>query len=99
MEGFAADGERVNVLIRDEAPLTADMVVLAIGVTPDTALARDAGLDLGIKGSILVNDRMETSVPDLSAVGVEVQVRHVLNGQDTLLSLSGTAKKQGRISA
>ena len=75
VEGFAADGERVNVLIRDEAPLTADMVVLAIGVTPDTQLAKDAGLALGVKGSILVNDRMETSVPDIYAVGDAVQVR------------------------
>ena len=99
MEGFAADGSRVNVLIKDEDPLTADMVVLAIGVTPDTALARDAGLDLGIKGSILVNDRMETSVPDIYAVGDAVQVKHFVTGQDTLLSLAGPANKQGRIAA
>ena len=99
VEGFAADGERVNVLIRDEAPLTADMVVLAIGVTPDTGLARDAGLALGVKGSILVNDRMETSVPDIYAVGDAVQVRHFVTGQDTLLSLAGPANKQGRIAA
>ena len=57
------------------------MVVLAIGVTPDTVLAREAGLELGIKGSILVNDRMETSVPDIYAVGDAVQVRHAVTGQ------------------
>ena len=99
VEGFAADGDRVNVLIKDEAPLTADMVVLAIGVTPDTGLARDAGLELGIKGSIVVNDRMETSVPDIYAVGDAVQVKHSVTGQDTLLSLAGPANKQGRIAA
>ena len=99
VEGFAADGKRVNVLIKDEAPLTADMVVLAIGVTPDTALAKDAGLELGIKGSIVVNDRMETSVPDIYAVGDAVQVKHSVTGQDTLLSLAGPANKQGRIAA
>ena len=99
VEGFAADGDRVNVLLKDEAPLTADMVVLAIGVTPDTGLARDAGLELGIKGSIVVNDRMETSVPDIYAVGDAVQVKHSVTGQDTLLSLAGPANKQGRIAA
>ena len=99
VEGFAADGDRVSVLIKDEAPLTADMVVLAIGVTPDTALAKDAGLELGIKGSIVVNDRMETSVPDIYAVGDAVQVKHSVTGQDTLLSLAGPANKQGRIAA
>ena len=99
VEGFAADGDRVNVPIKDEAPLTADMVVLAIGVTPDTALAKDAGLELGIKGSIVVNDRMETSVPDIYAVGDAVQVKHSVTGQDTLLSLAGPANKQGRIAA
>ena len=99
VEGFAADGDRVNVLIKDEASLTADMVVLAIGVTPDTALAKDAGLELGIKGSIVVNDRMETSVPDIYAVGDAVQVKHSVTGQDTLLSLAGPANKHGRIAA
>ena len=99
VEGFAADGDRVSVLIKDEAPLTADMVVLAIGVTPDTALAKDTGLELGIKGSIVVNDRMETSVPDIYAVGDAVQVKHSVTGQDTLLSLAGPANKQGRIAA
>ena len=99
VEGFAADGDRVSVLIKDEAPLTADMVVLAIGVTPDTALAKDAGLELGIKGSIVVNNRMETSVPDIYAVGDAVQVKHSVTGQDTLLSLAGPANKQGRIAA
>ena len=99
VEGFAANGDRVNVLLKNEAPLTADMVVLAIGVTPDTGLARDAGLELGIKGSIVVNDRMETSVPDIYAVGDAVQVKHSVTGQDALLSLAGPANKQGRIAA
>ena len=62
-------------------------------------LARDAGLELGIKGSIAVNDRMETSVPDIYAVGDAVQVKHFVTGQDTLISLAGPANKQGRIAA
>ena len=99
VEGFVQRDGGVDVLLQNEAPLHADMVILAIGVTPDTALARNAGLALGLKGSILVNDRMETSVPDIYAVGDAVQVRHFVTGQDALISLAGPANKQGRIAA
>ena len=97
--GFAKTESGVEVQLKDRAPLNADMVVLAIGVTPDTALAKEAGLELGLRGSIVVNDRMETSVPDIFAVGDAVQIRHAVTGQDTLLSLAGPANKQGRIAA
>ena len=99
VEGFVSKDDGVDVLLQGEAPLHGDMVVLAIGVTPDTALARDAGLELGIKGSIVVNDRMETSVPDIYAVGDAVQVKNFVTGQDALISLAGPANKQGRIAA
>ena len=99
VEGFEEKELGVDVLLKDEAPLHTDMVVLAIGVSPDTGLAKDAGLELGIKGSILVNDRMETSVPDIYAVGDAVQVKHFVTGQDALIALAGPANKQGRIAA
>ena len=99
VEGFAEADGGVDVLLKDEAPLHVDMVILAIGVSPETTLAKDAGLELGIKGSIVVNDRMETSVPDIYAVGDAVQVKHFVTGQDTLISLAGPANKQGRIAA
>ena len=99
VEGFAEKGGGVDVLLKDNAPLHADMVVLAIGVTPDTALAKAAGLELGIKDSIVVDSRMETSVPDIYAAGDAVQVKHSVTGQDVLLSLAGPANKQGRIIA
>ena len=99
VEGFEEKDGGVDVLLKDEAPLHADMVVLAIGVSPDTQLAQDAGLELGVKGSIVVNDRMETSVPHIYAVGDAVQVKHFVTGQDVLLSLAGPANKQGRIAA
>ena len=99
VEGFQEKDGGVDVLLKDETPLHADMVVLAIGVSPDTQLAKEAGLELGIKGSIVVNDRMETSVPDIYAVGDAVQVKHFVTGQDVLLSLAGPANKQGRIAA
>ena len=99
VEGFAEKDGGVDVLLENAAPLHADMVVLAIGVTPDSHLAREAGLELGIKGSILVNDRMETSVTDIYAVGDAVQVKHFVTGQDALIALAGPANKQGRIAA
>ena len=99
VDGFVEADGGVDVLLRDAPPLHADMVVLAIGVTPDTALAKDAGLELGLKGAILVNDRMETSVPDIYAVGDAVQVRHLVTGADSVISLAGPANKQGRIAA
>ena len=99
VEGFEEKDGGVDVLLKDETPLHADMVVLAIGVSPDTHLAQEAGLELGVKGSIVVNDRMETSVLDIYAVGDAVQVKHFVTGQDVLLSLAGPANKQGRIAA
>ena len=99
VEGFREKDNGVEILLKDNPSLQADMVVLAIGVTPDTALAKEAGLELGIKGSIVVNDRMETSVPDIYAAGDAVQVKHYVTGNDALISLAGPANKQGRIIA
>ena len=99
VEGFEEKDGGIDVLLKEEMPLHADMVVLAIGVTPDTHLAKEAGLELGIKGSIVVNDRMETSVPDIYAAGDAVQVKHSVTGQEALISLAGPANKQGRIIA
>lgn len=99
VEGFVEKEDGVEVLLKEEPSLCADMVVMAIGVTPDTHLAKEGGLELGIKGSILVNDRMETSIPDIYAVGDAVQVKHYVNGQEALISLAGPANRQGRIAA
>ena len=97
--GFRQDGDSVLTLLEGSEPLHSDMVLLAIGVTPDTHLAKDAGLKLGIRGSIAVNERMETSVPDIYAVGDAVEVTHFVTGQKALISLAGPANKQGRIAA
>ena len=99
VEGFREKDNGVEILLKDNPSLQADMVVLAIGVTPDTVLAKEAGLELGIKGSIVVNDRMETSVSDIYAAGDAVQVKHYVTGDDALISLAGPANKQGRIIA
>ena len=99
VEGFEGKDGGIDVLLEGGAPLHADMVVLAIGVEPDSALAKAAGLALGVKGSIAVNDRMETSQADIYAVGDAVQVRHYVTGGDALIALAGPANKQGRIAA
>lgn len=99
VEDIYDDNEKIVVALENDEPLTADMVVLAIGVAPDTSLAESAGLQLGVKNSIVVNDRMETSCPDIYAVGDAVQVKHFVSNEDTLISLAGPANKQGRIAA
>ena len=99
VEGFRQEGGEMVTLLEGTEPLRSDMVLLAIGVTPDTHLAKDAGLRLGIRGSIAVNERMETSVPDIYAVGDAVEVSHFVTGQKALISLAGPANKQGRIAA
>lgn len=99
VEDIYDEKEKIVVALENDEPLTADMVVLAIGVAPDTSLAESAGLQLGVKNSIVVNDRMETSCPDIYAVGDAVQVKHFVTNEETLISLAGPANKQGRIAA
>ena len=99
VEGFADREGGIDVKLKDSPDLHADMAVMAIGVVPETTLAKDAGLLLGIKGSIVVNDRMETSVPDIYAVGDAVQIKNLVTDTDALISLAGPANKQGRIVA
>lgn len=99
VEGFEEHEGRIRVLVNGHEPLNADMAVLAIGVTPDTQLAKSAGLELGVRGSIAVNDRMETSIPDIYAVGDAVEIRHFITNRKSLISLAGPANKQGRIAA
>lgn len=99
VDGIEEQDGKTMIKLKGDSPISADMLILAIGVTPDTTLAKNAGLTLGIKGSIVVNDRMETSHPDIYAVGDAVQIPHFITGKDTLISLAGPANKQGRIAA
>ena len=89
----------VIVTLDNGCMLNADMAVAAIGVAPDTALAKDAGIELGVKGSIVVNDKMETSAPDVYAVGDAVQIKNFVTDADDVIALAGPANKQGRIAA
>lgn len=77
----------------------ADFVALAIGVRPDTALAQDSGLECNAKGGIKVNKHMQTSDPDIYAVGDAVEITDFVTGQPVMVPLAGPANKQGRIAA
>ena len=92
-------GDKVVLELDGGERISADVVVLAVGVAPENTLAKKAGLELGLKGAIKVNGKMETSVPDVYAVGDAVQVKHFVTGRDAVISLAGPANKQGRIAA
>ncbi len=99
LEGFEETENKIRVLIRDKAPAEADIAILAVGVAPDSDLAKEAGLETGIKGSIAVNDRMQTSDPDIYAVGDAVSITNSVTGKKAVITLAGPANKQGRIAA
>ena len=92
-------GEKVSLNLDNGSNISADMVVLAVGVAPENTLAKKIGLKLGVKGAIKVNDKMETSIPDIYAVGDAVEVKHFITDKDSVISLAGPANKQGRIVA
>jgi NADPH-dependent 2,4-dienoyl-CoA reductase/sulfur reductase-like enzyme/rhodanese-related sulfurtransferase len=101
-EGLAAierEGERLAVVTDRGQRIATDLVVLSIGVRPEAQLAQAAGLVIGRRGGIVVDDRMRTSDPDIYAVGDAIEVRDVVIGQEVILPLAGPANRQGRIAA
>lgn len=97
--GYEDSGDSLDVILKDGSTVQTELVILAIGVVPDTHLAKDAGLKLGVKDSIVVNEHLETSVRDIYAVGDGIQVNHFVSGSQTVIPLAGPANKQGRIAA
>ena len=92
-----ADGIKIH--LKDGTALETDMVLLAIGVSPDTQLAKEAGLTLGAKDAIVVDEHLQTSDKDIYAVGDAIQVSHFVSGLEAVIPLAGPANKQGRIAA
>ena len=92
-------GDAVTAQIENASPVTADFAMLAIGVLPETSLAAAAGLTLGRKGAVVVDEHMRTSDPDIYAAGDAVQVCDAVTGAPSLVPLAGPANKQGRIAA
>ncbi|HOC09437.1 MAG TPA: FAD-dependent oxidoreductase, partial [Bacillota bacterium] len=99
VKAFHKEGKRVKVELQSGKLLAADMVILAIGVRPDVSLAKDAGLEIGERRGIKVNSYLQTSDPDIYAVGDAIEVKDFVNGSDTVIPLAGPANKQGRIAA
>ena len=98
-EKMSMADDKVLLKLTGGQQISADMVVLAVGVLPENTLAKKAGLELGLKGAIKVNEKMETSVPDIYAIGDAVQIKHFITEQDSVISMAGPANKQGRIVA
>ena len=94
-----ADGGALEVRTKSGKAYPADIVILSLGVRPETTLARTAGLEIGERGGIRVNDQMRTSDPDIFAVGDAIEVKDFVTGQWGLVALAGPANRQGRIAA
>ena len=92
-------GGSLEVLTSSGKSHPADIVILAIGVRPETALAKMAGIEIGQRGGIRVDEHMRTSNPDIFAVGDAVEVKDFVTGQWSLVALAGPANRQGRIAA
>lgn len=97
--GFEKENDTLKVLLKDGTVLDADVVILSIGVRPDTRLAVAAGLDLGAAKGIWVNEYLQTSHPDIYAVGDAIEFANPVTGQSMNTYLAGPANKQGRIAA
>ena len=92
------NGNAVTVEL-NHGSVDCDMVILSVGVRPDTAFLQDSGIELNRRGSIIVNDRMQTNIPDVYAVGDAVSAKNFITKEAAFIPLAGPANKQGRIAA
>lgn len=99
VSAFRKEENRLKVELKGGKQLAADLVILSIGVRPDVRLAREAGLRIGETGGIEVNEYLQTSHPDIYAVGDVIEFKHPVSGRPALTFLAGPANKQGRICA
>ena len=98
VKSFEEKDDSISV-ITDKGSYNADFAVLAIGVRPDSKLAKDAGLETDRRGSIIVSDTMRTSDDDIYAAGDAVSIRNAVSGEMGMIALAGPANKEGRIAA
>lgn len=97
LASVSEDGK--TAVLTDGTSIATDLVTLGIGVRPETKLAADAGLAIGITGGIRVNEYLQTSDPDIYAVGDAIEVTDYITRRPALIPLAGPANKQGRIAA
>jgi len=88
-----------NTVILQNGEITADMILMSVGVRPETAIAKACGIELNPRGSIVVNNKMQTNIPDIYAVGDAVEVEDFITKKPAFIPLAGPANKQGRIAA
>ncbi|WP_394244493.1 FAD-dependent oxidoreductase [Vibrio astriarenae] len=96
---YIADTHSLSLSLSNEEQLKTDILIMAIGVRPETKLAQEAGLQLGELGGIYTNDKMQTSDPAIYAVGDAIEEKDFLTGKQTLVPLAGPANRQGRMAA
>jgi NADPH-dependent 2,4-dienoyl-CoA reductase/sulfur reductase-like enzyme len=97
VEGMKGDHGVVQRVLTDRGEVEADMVLLAIGARPNTALAKDAGIELGVNGAIKVDEYLRTNITDIYAAGDCAETIHMVTGKKVYIPLGTTANKQGRI--
>lgn len=85
-----------TIVLESGQQLKSDITILSVGVQPESSLAEKAGLTLGLRSGIVVNDKYQTSNPDIFAVGDAIVVKQQITGQDALISLASPANRQGR---
>ena len=99
VKGFEEQENQISVSLNSNRELITDLVILAIGVTPETTFLKDSGIEFGPRGHIIVNEKMETNKEGVYAVGDAVEVIDFITKQKTAIPLAGPANKQGRIAA
>lgn len=96
---FQEDKNEINIKLESGKIVTTDMVILSIGVSPDTKFLQNSGINLGERGHILVNDKLETNIDGVYALGDSIIVKNYITNQDVVIPLAGPANRQGRIVA
>ena len=96
---FQEDGNEIIIKLESGKIVTTDMLILSIGVSPDTKFLQNSGINLGEKGHILVNEKLETNIDGIYALGDSIIVKNYITNQDVAIPLAGPANRQGRIVA